>query len=122
MSLFDVELDRLLDATTDRALSLGLREHGAVRFDELDLLGERACSSDPVVRRNAAVLLSIARRSDARDSLLAGLARQTSDARVFVLVVEALGDVELARDERVRDALASQDAKVRAAATRLLCS
>jgi hypothetical protein len=119
MSLFELALERVLDATTHRDFERCLYEHGPVRFDELDLLGERACSSDPIVRRNAALLLSIARCTDARDSLLAGLARTTTDTRVFILAVDAYGDADLARDPRVDDALASDDAKVRDAARRL---
>ncbi|MGN6108671.1 MAG: hypothetical protein ACTHU0_26430, partial [Kofleriaceae bacterium] len=121
MALFDVLLERLVEAPSDAALDELLGKHGPIQPGEMDLLAERARDSDPRVRRNATLLLGLARTDDRR-VLLDVLARETSDPRVFVLAARALpGGAELARarPELVRQALADGDPKVRSAAVEL---
>ncbi|MCE9580590.1 MAG: hypothetical protein K8W52_46145 [Deltaproteobacteria bacterium] len=119
--LGDRVLEALLTAEPGKPFGDLLAMHGPVVPGEIDLLAERARDSSPRVRRNATVLLGLA-RSDDRETVLRVLAHETGDPAVFALAAGALRDGAAIARERpalVREALRDEDAKVAAAAVRL---
>jgi len=123
MSLLAGQLLEALVAAPDHATFnklFGL--YGPIRESDFDVLARRARDSNAQTRRNAALLLTVAHRSDDRDLILRVLARETTDAAVFVLVCGALANgAELAhqRATLVREALRDRDARIASGALRL---